>query len=267
VSGRPVSLDYVRSLRERAIRDRDGLVYVEGVRFLATAVDAGVPVEAVVVAPARLESPLGRTLAARLKRRGVPELRLDDAAFTSLSLLDEPQGIGAVVRQRWSRLDAADADDRDGLWVALDELHKPGNLGSLMRTCDAVNARGLILLGGAVDPYDATVVRATMGSIFAQRLVRTSPASLRRWNRYGGHVIVGAGLEGSCDYRAISYRRPVILMIGGERKGLSPVQSQLCDVVVRIPMKGRCDSLNLAAAGAVMLYEIFGQRHPVRRRG
>jgi TrmH family RNA methyltransferase len=267
VNGRPLSLDYVRSLRERAIRDRDGLVYVEGVRFLATALDAGVPVEAVIVAPARLESALGHTLAARLRRRGVPELRLDNAAFASLSLLDEPQGIGAVVRQRWSHLDAADADDRDGLWIALDVLHKPGNLGSLLRTCDAVNARGLILLGRTIDPYDPTVVRATMGSIFAQRLVRATPTALRRWNRYGAHVIVGAGLDGSRDYRAVSYRRPVVLMLGGERKGLSATQAALCDVIVRIPMQGRCDSLNLAAAGAVMLYEIFGQRHPVRRRG
>jgi TrmH family RNA methyltransferase len=265
VSG-PISLDYVRSLRDRAIRDRDGVVYVEGVRFLATAVDAGMSVEAVVVAPDRLESPLGRTIAARLRRHGVPELRLADEDFVSLSLLDEPQGVGAVVRQRWSALDDDDAR-RDDLWIALDELHKPGNLGSLMRTCDAVGARGLILMSRAIDPFDATVVRATMGSIFAQRLVRATPAAMRRWNRYGARVIVGAGLDGSCDYRAVSYRRPVVLMLGGERKGLTAAQAGLCDTIVRIPMQGRCDSLNLAAAGAVMLYEIYGQRHPIRRRG
>jgi TrmH family RNA methyltransferase len=266
VSGR-ISLDYIRSLRERATRDRDGLVYVEGVRFLATAVDAGIAVEAVITAPDRLASPLGRTLAGRLRRSGVPELRLDDAAFVSLSLLDEPQGIGAVVRQRWSRLDDDEGERRDSLWIALDELHKPGNLGSLMRTADAVGARGLILMSQAIDPFDATVVRATMGSIFAQRLVRAAPALVRRWNRFGAHVIVGAGLDGNCDYRALSYRRPVVLMLGGERKGLTAAQAELCDAVVRIPMQGRCDSLNLAAAGAVMLYEIYGQRHPVRRRG
>ena len=267
MTGRELSPDYIRSLRERAIRDRDGLFYVEGVRFLATAIDAGVPVEAVVIAPKRLVSRLGYTLAARLRRAGVPELRLHDPDFASLSLLDEPQGIGAVVRQPWSALTDDDAERRDGLWVGLEELHKPGNLGSLMRTCDAVGARGLVFMSRKIDPFDATVVRATMGSIFAQRLVRATPASIRRWNRFGAHVVVGAGLDGSHDYRAVSYRRPVLLMLGGERQGLTAAQAELCDAVVRIPMAGRCDSLNLAAAGAVMLYEIYGQRHPVRRRG
>jgi TrmH family RNA methyltransferase len=265
VSGR-ISLDYVKSLRDRTIRDRDGLVFVEGVRFVATAIDAGMSIEAIIVAPDRLQSPLGHTLARRLARQGVPLLRVRDDEFVALSLLDEPQGIGAVVRQRFSPLDE-DEPRRDSLWVGLDELHKPGNFGSLLRTCDAVGAGGVILLSARIDPYDPTVVRATMGSIFSQRLVRTTPSAFRRWNRHGAHFVVGAGLDGRCDYRAVSYRRPVLLMLGGERHGLSPAQASLCDAVVRIPMRGRCDSLNLAAAGAVMLYEIHSQRHPIRRRG
>ena len=249
------------------MRDRDGRAYVEGVRFLCTALDAKVEIDAVVTSP-QLESPVGRRLVQSLARRGVPILRLTDAELASLSVLDSPQGIGAVIRQRWTTLDddTVAPRDRHALWVAVDRVQKPGNLGSLLRTCDAVGARGLLLLHRDVDPYDPIVVRATMGSLFTLQLARAAPSVLREWNRHGGHYFVGAGLEGSHDYRAISYARPLVLLLGSERQGLSDAQRALCDTIVRIPMVGGCDSLNLAAAGAVLLYEVWNQRHPLRRR-
>lgn len=179
--------------------------------------------------------------------------------FRALARVHEPRGIGAVVRQRWTPL----ADARPaGCWVALETVQSPGNLGAIIRTGEAVGAAGLILIGDAVDPYDPACVRATMGSLFAQRLVRTSAEKLRAWAGQHGVLMAGTSPDAAVDYRAVAYRPPVVLLMGWERRGLSAEGQSLCDVMVRIPMAGRTDSLNLAVATGVMLYEIFSQGHP-----
>src|SRR5262249_18453803 len=158
-------------------------------------------------------------------------------------------------RQRWSSSEALAHPGRDALWIALEHMRSPGNLGSLLRTCDAVGATGVVLTGDDVDPYDPTAVRATMGSLFSQRLVRASPEEIARLNRYGEYIVVGATPEATRDFRTLSYRRPVLLVLGSERSGLSETQRGLCDELVRIPMCGGCESLNLAVAASVLLYE------------
>ena len=263
LSGGELSVAYVRSLRERGARDRTGRFVVEGVRFLVSAVDAGAVVEGLVIAPGLFDSVVGSMLVRRLKAAGVPSLQVSAAQFLELSLETEPQGVAAVVRQRWTVLAAHDR--RDALWVAVDSVRSPGNLGTLMRTCDAVGARGLIRTSPSVDPYHPTAVRASMGALFTQRLVDADLPSLQTWNRFGELLIVGAAPDGERDFRGITYRRPVLLMLGSERRGLSEAQRAACDVLVRIPMTGTADSLNLAVAASVLLYEIYGQRHPVKR--
>jgi TrmH family RNA methyltransferase len=252
----------VLALRHRAARDATGTFFAEGTRFLVSAIDAGATIDTVVVAPKLLRSPIGQMLARRLRMRGVRELRLAPDEFARISMMPEPQGVGVVVRQTWTRL----APDHDACWIALEEVRSPGNLGTLLRTADATGATGLCVLGGRVDPFEPSVVRATMGSIFWRRIARTSLAELRAFAASTGAVIVGAAAGAPRDFREVSYRRPVILMLGGERKGLTPAQMQACDVLVRIPMSGRTDSLNLAVAGSVLLYEVYAQRHPTHKR-
>ena len=158
----------------------------------------------------------------------------------------------------------------DACWIALETIRSPGNLGTILRTCEAVGAAGLILLrprGAVIDPHDPDVVRASLGAVLSRRLVRATPSELRGWARRSDCVVVGATPKGSHDYRAVSYRRPVVLMLGDERKGLSPRQQALCDVTVRIPMAGRGDSLNVAVAAGVLLYEVQNQRHPMHKPG
>jgi TrmH family RNA methyltransferase len=260
------SLERVLALRLRAEREREGLFFVEGVRFLVTAMDAGMNVAALVVAPDLLASPVALRAVRRLRASGVPLLEVSPADFTRLSLLSEPQGVGAVLRERWSSVAALAHPRRDALWVALEHLRSPGNLGSLLRTCDAVGATGVVFTGDDVDPYDPSAVRATMGSLFRQRLLRATPEEIARVNRYGEYIVVGATPEAARDFRTLSYRRPALLVLGSERSGLSEAQRALCDELVRIPMCGSCDSLNLAVAASVLLYEAFGQRHPARCR-
>lgn len=257
-----LSLEHVRALRDRRARERTGTFFVDGVRFLVAAVDAGATIDGIVVAPKMLKSAIGQMLARRLRARGVPELRVDPATYASLSTSHEPQGVGAIVKQAWVDLDSL-AAEHGACWLAIEDVRSPGNLGTLLRTSEAAGASGLIALGRNVDPHDPGSLRATMGAIFTRRLARASPESLAAWARRHHVLVVGASGDAPLDYRQVSYSRPVVLLLGAERKGLSPASRRACSVTVRIPMVGRTDSLNLAVAGSVLLYEVWNQRHPV----
>jgi TrmH family RNA methyltransferase len=253
-------------LRDRSARDASGLFFAEGVRFVHRAARTGADIRTVVVSPDTLVSPTGRALVRDFGRSGTPCVRVTPEVFRSLSILDCPQGLGAVVRQRWTRL--ARARPADGLcWVALHKVQNPGNLGMILRTCEAVGAAGLLLVGPDVDPFDPVTVRATMGSIFSLRLVRTNHFKFHQWAGRHRCLVVGTSPHGGADYDRVRYRPPTVLFMGSERKGLTEDEEDLCDTMVRIPMVGRVDSLNLAVATSVMLYEVFRRRKRGPRRG
>lgn len=195
----------------------------------------------------------------QLKRKGIPCRTVPREVFLEISDAPEPQGIGAIVRQRWVLI--SEARPWDGLcWVALHEVRSPGNLGTTIRTCDAVGAAGLILVGNKVDPYQPATVRASMGAIFHQRLVRTDHDGFRQWAERHGCVVVGTSPHADIRFDELDYRLPSVLFMGGERKGLSRREARLCDLTVRIPMVGHSDSLNLGVATSLMLYEVFRNR-------
>jgi TrmH family RNA methyltransferase len=222
-------------------------------------VESRAEIETCVVAPDLLTSRVGQETVDRLREAGTPVLEVTAEVFRSLSAKEGPQGIGAVVRQRW--LPLADADPEEGLcWVALDAVQDPGNLGTVLRTSDAVGGAGVILLGQTTDPYDPGALRASMGAVFTQRLVRAGFDQLLSWKDAHGCSLVGTSDAADAEYREVSYGPRLILLMGSERQGLSREQQAQCDLVVRIPMAGKSDSLNLAVASGVMLYEIFHQR-------
>lgn len=246
----------IRALRYRKGRDASGLFWVEGIRIVSEATALVAPLE-YVVAPQLLDSEHGQRVDMALQGQGTPRLEVSAAVFATLSSKQGPQGIGAVVRQQWMSL----ADIRmDGLgWVALDCVQDPGNLGSVLRTTDAVGASGVILLGHTTDPYDPTAIRASMGAIFSQRLVRTDFDTLAAWKRAGGHPLIGTSDSAEALYDSVAYPLPAVLLMGSEQHGLSENEQGACDLVARIPMAGRSDSLNLAVATGVMLYELYRQ--------
>jgi len=164
-----------------------------------------------------------------------------------------------VFQQRWTPL----RDIRPGggdVWVALDRVRDPGNLGTVIRTVDAVGAKGVILVGETTDPYSLETVRATMGSIFAVPVARADADAFIAWRKACGARLVGTHLQGSVDYRAPDYAKgPLVLLMGNEQQGLPDKLAATCDTLIRIPQAGRADSLNLAVATGVALYEI--RRH------
>lgn len=252
----------IRALRQRKAREERGEFFIEGIRIVAEAARTGAGIETLVVAPDLLTSNFGHELVQQQRQQGGSVLEVTGPVFESLSSKEGPQGLGAVVRQRWELL----AEVRLGAelcWVALDSAQDPGNIGTILRTCDAVGGAGLILLGPSADPYDPGAVRASMGALFAQRLVRASFAEFAAWKRRHGYAVVGTSGVAPVDYQAVRYPTPLVLLMGSERLGLPAEQQALCDAMVGIPMVGRSDSLNLAVATGVMLYEIFNQR----RRG
>jgi len=253
----------IRVLHDRKERERTGLYYLEGIRLVMQAVLHNARIETLVTCPTLLTNPFARRMAAGMARSGVPTLEVTPEVLHSLALVDDPQGIGAVVRQRWQPLERVKLGGRL-CWVAHDMVQSPGNLGSIIRTSDAVGGAGIILLGDSTDPYDPATVRAGMGAMFTQRFVRTTPDELVRWKEPRKWLLVGTSPAASVDYREFDYTTaPIILLMGSERKGLSPQLQSMCDAVVRIPMVGESDSLNISIATGVMLYEVFNHR----RRG
>jgi TrmH family RNA methyltransferase len=250
----------IRALRERRERDQTGTFFIEGTRLLRAAIDNDADVELVVAAPERLAA-AERTLVDELLRRGVPLLEVTAAVFDSLSFREEAQSVGAVVRQRWETLSAATRGER--CWVALHDIQHPGNLGTIIRTCDAIGGDGVIVSGRSTDPYHPIAVRGTLGAVFSQRVVRATPSDFARWVRTAGAMVIGTSPGGDRDYRDVDYRPPVVLITGNERDGISDAQIALCDAVVRIPMSGYVESLNLSVATGLVLYEIQRQQQPV----
>ncbi len=262
-SNRTVKL--IRSLRNRRERDRQGLFFAEGIRIVAEAAQTGSAIEAILLAPELLTSPFARELADRQAACGVAVYELSAEVFRSVSQREGPQGIGALVRQRWDDLAGLDAADKS-LWVALDAVQDPGNLGTILRTTDAVGGGGVLLIGNSADPYDPAAVRASMGSVFGLRLMRADKRAFAAFKAARGVKVVGTSGAAEHHYREVTYPQPIVLLSGSERQGLHPELAALCDDLVRIPMSGRCDSLNLAVATSIVLYEVFAQQEKAQRR-
>ena len=243
--------------QDRSYRDSRGLFYIEGVRNFVAALDNRFTVNTLLYSERLLIHPLARKLVRRLKRAGVPFARATPEQFRSISRAERASGVAAILYQRVRSL-AQISIAKDDCWTALSHIRSPGNLGSLIRTSTATGATGFILVGNSIDPFDPMVVRSTMGTLFKQTIVRTNPEQLRHWLRHRNISVIGASPEGAEDYRGIRRTRPVLLMLGSERKGLSEKQRSLCDRIVCIPMAEGMDSLNVAVAGSLLMYQLFG---------
>jgi TrmH family RNA methyltransferase len=253
------TIKLIRKLHEKKERLQTGLFYIEGLRIVIEALQQGAEVECLVVAPDLLTSEFGWQKVEEENRRGIQVLQVSQAVFTSLASKQNPQGIAAVVRQRWQDASSLRLASQD-LWVALDSVADPGNLGTILRTNDAVGGKGVILLDNSTDPYDLTTIRASMGAIFSQGLVKTTFEQFLQWKQDHDYALIGTSDRASADYCQASYPLPMILLMGSERLGLLEEHMRACDQLVSIPMVGRSDSLNLAVAAGVMLYEIFNQQ-------
>lgn len=249
----------IRKLEQKKYRQETGLFFIEGLRIVGEAIQTGAPIQSMVTAPELLTSTFGKELLDLPKAKDVDQLEVSAEVFQNISQKDGPQGIGAVVRQNWQTLKDLPVDP-DDLFVILDEIADPGNLGTILRTADAVGGKGVILLGETTDPFNPTAVKASMGAIFTLQLVQTKWAPVYSWCVANQMMLVGTSDKAKTDYQTVDYRLPLALLMGSERHGLSTSVQKACNHLVRIPLVGRMDSLNLAVATGVMLYEIYNQK-------
>ncbi|MQC25479.1 MAG: RNA methyltransferase [Chloroflexi bacterium] len=253
----------IRSLRIRKTRDETGLAFVEGIRSVVEAVQVEAPLDALISCPKLVRGDAAWAAIATARSRDVEVIEVDETVFRTLSKRDGPQGIAATVRQRWERLDEIDPAPGE-TWVALESAADAGNIGTIIRTCDATGAAGVILLDHTADPYDPVAMRASTGAVFTTRLVRASFEVFKEWARLREMTVVGTSGAGSEDYRTADYGERTVVLMGSERAGLPDAYHSACDELVSIPMRGRADSLNLAVATALVLYEVLHQREGTR---
>lgn len=246
----------VRGLRDKKNRRREGLFIAEGLRILTEARDAGFLPEILFFEEGE-RHPLLETLIEATEAAGGDAVETNDDILEKLSGKDNPQPIG-VYRAFDTGLDRIDRTTAP-LWIVAQALRDPGNLGTILRTGDAVGAGGLILVDDCADPFSVEAVRASMGALFTQTIAAAPWADFIAWLRTGEGQLVGTSLKSELDYQAPNYERPAFLLVGNEQAGLPADYEAECDLLVKMPMLGKADSLNAAVATAVMAYEMINQ--------
>ncbi|HSM71951.1 MAG TPA: RNA methyltransferase [Anaerolineales bacterium] len=243
-----------RGLRQKKTRRESGLFLVEGIHHVGQVVEAEWEIESVLYAPGKLTSRFAHDLISRLD---FPPQPVTPQVMKSISDKDNPQGILAVVRQRQTEISAV---SNRGNSLALVAPQDPGNVGTILRTLDAVGVDTLFLLDGGVELYHPSVVRASMGALFWKTIVQTSFDEFHRWARKNGYQLIGTSAHGEVKYHKYTPDIAWVLVLGSEQKGLSPEQLKACDVTVSLPMKGRISSLNLSVAAGVLLYQFADKK-------
>jgi len=248
------TVKFLRSLRDKKHRKREGKFLAEGLRLLTDARASGRLPELLVMARGRDEHPLLAALEVDVIAAGGEVIETDEEILAKVTGKDNPQAVAGVFAEfdtSLARLDRSTAP----LWLVAQAMRDPGNLGTMLRTCDAVGAGGLVLLDDCADPFSVEAVRASMGAIFTQTVARARWEEFLPWLRGAPGQLVAASLREAVPYRGAPYAWPCFLMVGNESRGLPEEYEMACDLRVTIPMKGRADSLNAAIAGAVLAYE------------
>ena len=246
-----------RGLREKKQRRAEGLFLAEGLRILTEARDAGVLPERIFVSDA--SHLLVKALIEAVENAGGEAIATSQEILHKISGKDNPQAVVGVFRQFDTGLAGLDRSAAP-LWIVAQALRDPGNLGTILRTGDAVGAGGLILIDDCADPFSVEAVRASMGALFTQRIATARWDEFLTWLRAGPGQLVGTSLNTDTDYQAPRYAAPTFLLVGNESQGLPAAYEAECDLLVKIPMRGKADSLNAAVATAVMAYEVLNQR-------
>ena len=249
----------IRLLEKKRHRDETGLFLAEGMKLVIDAIENGWTIRTLIYAKAGKGQDNVETLAARCLALGADVLIVSEKVLGAIARRDNPQMVMGVFEQKWTPPSAIRPAEND-VWVALDRVRDPGNLGTIIRTADAVGAKGVILVGQTTDPFATETVRATMGSVFAVPLAKMSDTDFIAFcGRWPG-MVAGTHLKGAVDYREPDYaKQPVLLVMGNEQAGMPDGLADACTVLIKIPQAGRADSLNLAIATGVSLFEI--RRH------
>ena len=245
----------LRSLRDKKARRAEGLFLAEGLRIIAEARDTGRLPDLIAYSDKGPVHPLAATIIAECEAAGGDVIVTSPDILGKMSGKDNPQAILGAFRQPDTSLATLDRT-ASPLWLVAQSLRDPGNIGTIMRTGDATGAGGLILIDDSADPYSVEAVRASMGAVFTQEIATATWAEFVPWLRGGPGQLVGTSLNTDSDYLEATYEQPCFVLIGNESQGLPGDYEAACDLLVKMPMLGRADSLNAAVAAAVMAFAV-----------
>ena len=246
----------LRSLRDKKHRKREGRFLAEGLRLLTDAREAGHAPEMLVMAQERDRHPLLDALERAVEAAGGEIIETSAEILGKITGKDNPQGVAGVFAEFDTSLGSIRRETAP-IWLIAQALRDPGNLGTMLRTGDAVGAGGLILIDDCADPFSVEAVRASMGAVFTQRIARAPWHGFLEWLRSGAGQLVAASLRDAVPYRGAPYAAPCFILVGNESRGLPESYEAACDLRVTMPMRGKADSLNAAVAGAVLAYEVL----------
>ncbi|MXO60205.1 RNA methyltransferase [Altererythrobacter salegens] len=248
----------LRALRDKKHRKREGLFLAEGLRLLTDARECRRLPQSLVMAEGRDPHPLLAALEAEVEAAGGEIIETSPDILSKITGKDNPQAVLGVFAE-WNT--AIEALDRHGspIWLVAQALRDPGNLGTMLRTGDAVGAGGLILIDDCADPFSAEAVRASMGAVFTQAIAKATWEEFLPWLRAGDGQLVAASLREAVPYCGAPYAAPCFILVGNESRGLPEDYEAACDLRVTMPMRGRADSLNAAVAAAVLAYEVLAE--------
>jgi len=245
----------LRSLRDKKARRSEGLFLAEGLRIIAEARDSGELPKIIAFSADGARHPLAADIIAATEAAGGDVIETTGDILSKMSGKDNPQMLLGAYRQPSTSIEQIDRE-KSPLWMVAQALRDPGNIGTILRTGDAVGAGGLILIDDSADPFSVEAVRASMGAVFTQRIATARWPEFMSWLRSGESQLVGTSLKATKDYLDAEYRQPCFLLIGNEQQGLPADYERECDLLVKIPMAGRADSLNAAMAAAVIAFSI-----------
>lgn len=246
----------IKKLRRKKYRQEEGAFFIEGIRVVLTALEQKAPVETIVYAPALLTSQVALAALSEQKAQGANVVEVSEDVFQAISDRDNPVGLGAIVNVRLQRLHELPVL-QDSVYMALERISDPGNLGTIMRTVDAAGGAGVILVGPSVDPFHPTAVKASMGALFTVPLAEVEDMDLLwRWVEAKKLHTVATSAHAGRTFWEIGYRFPTLLLLGSEGHGLQPETLQRAEASVTIPMQGTASSLNLSVAAGLLIYEL-----------
>ena len=249
----------IKALSQKKGREETGTFMAEGLKLVIDALELGWSITTLVYAKTAKDKPLVTKVAARTVAAGGLVLEVSEKVLSAITRRDNPQMVAGVFKTKWRPLSDIRPTANE-TYIALDRVRDPGNLGTIIRTADAAGASGVILVGECTDPFSLETVRATMGSVFALPVTRATPEEFLAWKKSAGVSVVATHLAGAVDYRTVDYKKkPVVVLMGNEQQGLPDMLAKEADQLARIPQAGLADSLNLAVATAVMLFE--ARRH------
>ncbi|KPF82288.1 RNA methyltransferase [Brevundimonas sp. AAP58] len=245
----------VRALHMRKEREATGRFLAEGLKFIGEALDQGRAPKMLLVGLDARAHPLLERAKAETVRAGGEVVTVTHPILEKISRKENPQTVLGVFEQAYAPLENLKPGAAP-CWIALERVRDPGNLGTIIRTADSAGCGGVILIDDCVDPFSVEAVRATMGSVFAVSITRTTSEGFLEWRKGWPGSVVGTRLDASTGYRNATYAPPTLILMGNEQAGLTDPLAATCDINVKIPMRGRADSLNLAVATGIMAYAV-----------